>query len=344
MDDPDSSAPIAQPELISGAIEQPGHASTSFGPQTPSLPAGATFNTSHTSGGIIANAIRDINFNYYNENTTSPSPAPLPPFNDAPIDRISSCFTGREPEFDFITSSIESLRSDKPTRFVVHGMPGIGKSQLALYFANLAFTSGVYSHVLWASASTAEKLGQGMTKILVLTDHPDRSHPEQAIQLTVARLWFEQSNGHGCRRWLLILDNVTAESIDFLRENLPRQNASGTILMTTRTRDVAESVANVAGQEHPIFELKALSKDLSIDLLLKRAAISNAVEADRASAGRLVGRIGCLPLAVEQAGAFMKRSGSKSASQLDETYSEHGLQEVSCLFCAVCPLLIDKRR
>lgn len=137
---------------------------------------------------------------------------------------------------------------------------------------------------------------------------------------------------------------MTPESVDLLRDHLPRQNASGTILMTTRTRDVADSIANVAGQEHPIFELKALSKDSSVDLLLKRAAIDNGGQADRESAGRLVARIGCLPLAVEQAGAFMKRSGLKDARQLNEIYGECGLKEVSYSFCAGCPLLIDKCR
>lgn len=328
MDDTDSSTHDALAEPIPVAIELLEHASTSFGQQTPSLPAGATINVSHTSGNNL-NVIGDVNLSYYNENIITSPPTTLRPFIDAPIDRISSCFTGREPELDFITSSIQSFRSNKPTRFVMHGMPGLGKSQMALYFADHAFTSEAYSHVLWASASTAEKLSQGLTKILVLTNHPDRSHPDLAVQLATTRLWFEQSDAHGCRRWLLILDNVTPESVDFLHEHLPRLNASGTILMTTRTRDVAESVANVAGQEHPIFELKALSKELSIDLLLRKAAINNGDEADRESAGRLVGRIGCLPLAVEQAGAFMKRSGLKNASQLDELYSERGLQEVS---------------
>ncbi|KZP02136.1 hypothetical protein FIBSPDRAFT_714007, partial [Athelia psychrophila] len=95
-------------------------------------------------------------------NSASQPPLPLPRFNDAPIDRISSCFTGRELDLDFITTSFNTFQSDKPTRFVIYGMPGLGKSQLALQHANLAFTAGVYSHVFFVSASTVEKLGQGL--------------------------------------------------------------------------------------------------------------------------------------------------------------------------------------
>ncbi|KZP22289.1 TPR-like protein, partial [Athelia psychrophila] len=255
-------------------------------------------------------------------------PPPLAPLNDAPIDRISSCFTGRESELDFITTSVNAFQSDKPTRFVIYGMPGLGKSQLALQHANLAFTSSAYSHIFWVSASTTVTLSQGLTRILVLVNHADRSHPDQAVQLAAVRLWLEQSDHYGCSRWLLILDNVTVESAHFLREHLPRQNGNGTILITTRTCNIAESVANVAGQEHFTFELKALSKAHSVSLLLKKAQIQTSAPTDLESAGMLVSRIGCLPLAVEQAGSYMKRSGLKNTHQLRRMYEERGLKEV----------------
>ncbi|KZP12197.1 TPR-like protein [Athelia psychrophila] len=210
----------------------------------------------------------------------------------------------------------------------MYGMSGLGKSQLALQHANLAFTLGVYSHVFYVSASTVEKLSQGLARILGLLNHADRNHPDQAMQLAAMRLWFEQSDRHGCRRWLLILDNVTAESAQFLREHLPRQNASGNIMITTRTHNIAESVANVAGQEHILFELKAPSKAQSVDLLLRWGGIQTSTAEDLKSAEKLVSRIGCLPLAVEQAGSYMKRSGFKNASQMQRMYDERGLNEV----------------
>ncbi|KZP22285.1 TPR-like protein [Athelia psychrophila] len=300
----------------------------------PSLP-NATYITSSISGGTIYNVHGD--FHNHNSRRFSPvaslnsanqSPPSLPPFNDAPIDRISTCFTGREPELDFITTSFNTFQSDKPTRFVIHGMPGLGKSQLALQHANLTFTSGIYSHIFWVSASTVEKLNQGLAQILGLLNHADRNHPDQAVQIAAVRIWLEQSDRHGCRRWLLVFDNVTAESAKFLRDHLPRQNAGGSILMTTRTRNIAKSVANVAGQKHLIFELKALSTAQSVSLLLKKAGIDGITPADLASAEKLVGRMGCLPLAVQQAGSYMKRSGLRNANQLQEIYDKRGLNEV----------------
>ncbi|KZP34656.1 hypothetical protein FIBSPDRAFT_810048 [Athelia psychrophila] len=273
--------------------------------------------TAETSFPNITNVHGDIHY-YYEP------PSPLLPLNDAPIDRISTCFTGRKSELDSVSTFFNTLQSDMPTRFVIWGMPGLGKSQLALQYANLAFTMGVYSHVFFVSASTVEKLCQGLAQILGVLNHADRNHPDQAVQIAAVRLWFEQSD----RRWLLIIDNVTAESAQFLREHLPRRNANGSILITTRTRHVAEFVANAAGQEYPIFELKALSKADSVSLLLKKAGIQASASANLESAEKLVNRMGSLPLAIEQAGSYMKRSGLKDINQLQRMFDERGFNEM----------------
>ncbi|KZP22329.1 hypothetical protein FIBSPDRAFT_931136 [Athelia psychrophila] len=340
MAEPGPSAPIDIARLSQQLqTDQLGIERAPTGQLAPPLP-NTRYNTSNISGGTINNVNRDFNNihqqvnHYYSDpslsslNPASQSSPSLPPFNDAPIDRISSCFTGRESELGFITHSISSFQSDKPTRFVIYGMPGLGKSQLALQHANLAFTARTYSHIFWLPASTVEKLIQGLARILVLVNHTDRSHPDQAVQIAAARLWLEQSDRHGCLRWLLIIDSATVESAQFLREHLPRQNAAGTILITTRTRNVAESVANVAGQEHCVFELKALSKAESVGLLLRKAGIQSSAPADLASAEKLVSRIGYLPLAIEQAGSYMKQSGFKTANELQRMYDESGLKEV----------------
>ncbi|KZP26502.1 hypothetical protein FIBSPDRAFT_1040763 [Athelia psychrophila] len=316
MDDPGPSTLIAQHTAFAHAsIDQPRTLGTPSGQSTPSLP-NTTYNTSNISGSTINNVHGDfnpVNHNYYGSSSVtsfvpaSQHPPPLPPFNDAPVDRISSCFTGRKLELDFITTSFDTFQSDKPTRFVIHGMPGLGKSQLALQHANLAFT---------------------LARMLGPLNHADRNHADQAVQIASVRLWFEQSDRHGCRRWLLMLDDVTVESAHFLREHLPRQNAGGCILVTTRTRNIAESVANVAGQEHLIFELKALSKAQSVDLLLRKAGVRTSAPEELANAERLVSRMGCLPLAVDQAGSYMKRSGLKNANQMQRMYDERGLKDV----------------
>ncbi|KZP20011.1 TPR-like protein, partial [Athelia psychrophila] len=230
-------------------------------------------------------------------------------FNDAPVDRISPCFMGRDEELQLFANVLSLCDGDTPSRYAVWGMPGLGKSQLALKYANTSFRAGRHTHIIWISATTVEKVNQGLAGVLDLLQHPDRHHPDQAARITAARLCLEHSEQHGFLKWLIIFDDVTVATVPFLRESLPRQNSHGSILFTTRTADIAQAMTSVAGEQHPVHRLNALSLEQSTALLLTRAGINSSTAADVHSAHNLVRRIGCLPLAVEQAGSYMKQNG-----------------------------------
>ncbi|KZP17605.1 TPR-like protein [Athelia psychrophila] len=253
---------------------------------------------------------------------------PLPSFNDAPVDLISSCFTGRREDVQCIANAFASPTGSAPARYAIWGMPGLGKSQLGLKYAHSSFESGRHTHIFAISATTVEKLTQGLTGVLELVQHSARHNPDQSVQLTAARHCFEHPEKYGFVQWLIIFDNATSETVSFLRQHLPRQNANGSILITTRTLEIARALTNVAGQQHPICELKALSPIQSAELLLKTAGIPTSAALDLESAKKLVERMGCLPLAVAQAGALMKQNGFKSADRLNNLYDQHGLGEI----------------
>ncbi|KZP04264.1 hypothetical protein FIBSPDRAFT_1011260 [Athelia psychrophila] len=252
----------------------------------------------------------------------------LPSFNDAPVDLISSCFTGRHEDIQFIGNAFASPTGSAPARCAIWGMPGLGKSQLGLKYAHSSFESGRHTHIFAISATTVEKLTRGLAGVLELVQHPARYNPDQSVQLTAARHCFENSEKHGFVNWLIIFDNATSETVAFLRLHLPRQNANGSILITTRTLEIAEALTAVAGQQHPIYELKALSRIQSAELLLNKAGIPSTAALDLESAKKLVQRIGCLPLAVDQGGAFMKQNGFSSANRLNNLYNKQGSKEI----------------
>ncbi|KZP05613.1 hypothetical protein FIBSPDRAFT_967120 [Athelia psychrophila] len=214
-----------------------------------------SYNTSYTSGGTVnntnGNMDNQVNIHYYGvPPTASVNPMhSLAPFNDAPVDRISSCFMGREDDFQAITSALDSCDGDAPSRYAVWGMPGLGKSQLALSYANASFKTGRHTHIIWIPATTLEKVNQGLAKVLDLLQHVDRHNADQGARLTAVRLCLERSHQH--LKWLIILDDATSATLPFLREHLPRQNGCGSILITTRTLDVAETITSVAGKQHP---------------------------------------------------------------------------------------------
>ncbi|KZP28366.1 TPR-like protein [Athelia psychrophila] len=310
-----------------------------FEQPTPSIPD-ATFNTLHTSGGTVINTNGNIDnidnidnrvhYHYYGAPpVVSFDPLhPHSPFNDAPVDRISPCFVGRDEELQLFANVLGLCDGDIPSRCAVWGMPGLGKSQLALKYANTSFRAGCHTHVIWISATTVEKVSQGLAKVLDLLQHPERHNPDQAARITAARLCLEHSEQYGFLEWLIVLDDVTVATVPFLQENLPRQNSHGSILITTRTAEIAEAVTSAAGERYPICKLNALSLEQSTALLLTRAGIHSSTAADVHSAHNLVRRIGCLPLAVEQAGSYMKLNGLTGAGQLETLYDQRGLEEV----------------
>ena len=77
------------------------------------------------------------------------------PFNDAPIDRLSSNFTGRKRELGLIAKAFER-RSHIPCRCALFGNQGVGKSQLTYAWAKSTFDSGQNPYILWISANTVK--------------------------------------------------------------------------------------------------------------------------------------------------------------------------------------------
>ena len=279
------------------------------------------------SYGTHNNVGRDqiINYDAFSRNIRcgqSPSSLSL---NDAPIDHLSSHFTGRKEELDHIGKVFGMGHAITPTRYAIFGLPGMGKTQLALQYAKLSYHQRKYSVIFWISGATVEKLNQGLAKVLTLVDHPDRDHPDQSVRLISARRWLEEANANGVSEWLLVLDNVSPEAISFLREHLPRQNSSGNILLTTRTAVVAQAVVAVAGQQHEVFELRAPDIKDAANQFLREAGInmSDPLPVCINKAESLAKCIGCLPLAISQAASFAKQSDKKLDDVLALYQSKH---------------------
>jgi len=271
-----------------------------------------------------------VNNHYYllaqaeSQGSAGPRSSPLS-FNDAPVDLLSVHFTGRVKDLAHLRAVLDMEYGDVPARCAIHGMPGLGKSQLTLEFAKSSFDQQRYSLIFWISATTVEKLNHGFANLLNLVGHPDRFIPEQRARLIAARRWLEECDDTS--RWLLILDNVDGATLSFLREHLPRKNRRGNILFNTRTRNVAEALAHVAGQEHVVFELCLPTAQDAAQLLLAHLDDANdssvAMPSIAGKAEEVVRCVGCLPLAVVQAASFLKQSHTSLEELLILYRSEH---------------------
>ncbi|MEV6306863.1 tetratricopeptide repeat protein [Actinoplanes sp. NPDC051861] len=168
----------------------------------------------------------------------------------------------------------------------VHGLGGIGKSELVNQYAR-AFLSR-YSLVWWITADSVEAIGLGLAALT------SRLHPVATLADAQAWAtgWLQANNG-----WLLVLDNV--ENVDDIAELLGVVEGHGQIVVTTR-RDLGAARWARLGLEPLPLEL--LDRGASVDLLLRLTGLD-----DQDGAGRLAAELGDLPLALDQAAAYVSQ-------------------------------------
>jgi hypothetical protein len=240
------------------------------------------------------------------------------PFNDAPIDNLSTHFTGRKRELALIAKAFERRR-DMPLRCALFGNQGVGKSQLTYAWAKSTFAGKENEYIMWISATTVEKLFQGFCRLLRFVHHPDQSHPDQNARLDAARRWLEEID---TGNWLLIFDNVFPETVDFLRQHLPRVNGRGTILFTTRTRGVADAVTSTAGERHQVIEVPLLNVKAGVELFCSHFD-AGTMDPSSPKVEAIVKAVGSLPLAISHAAAYTKESRSTLDDVLKLYHSKH---------------------
>ena len=235
---------------------------------------------------------------------------------------LSSHFTGRSNELQWIDRALNepSASGDRPPRCVIHGMPGVGKTQLALQFATHAYQKGQYPHVFCVSAASVERVTQGFCKLVYRLRLPGRHTSDQASKLIMAKAWLEAPTTAGT--WLLVLDNVNQETAVMLRDILPRGECKGRLLMTTRTATTADmlTASNASSQ----LALQPPGTGDAIAMLLAGAHLQRGSMED---AQRLVQTVGRLPLAIDQAASYMQQTGN-SPQEVLGVYKSNEVVEV----------------
>jgi len=179
----------------------------------------------------------------------------------------------------------------------ISGLGGIGKTQLALEYA-YRYRSD-YQVVLWARAESTEALVSSYVAIASLLRLPEHDAQGQDNTVQAVKVWLQTHRG-----WLLVLDN--ADELLVLPNFLP-STLGGHLLLTTR----AQAVGRLAHR----LEVETLLPEQGALLLLRRAgliepfAVLSQVSAQQqALAMQLTQELGGLPLALDQAGAYLEET------------------------------------
>jgi tetratricopeptide (TPR) repeat protein len=221
-----------------------------------------------------------------------------PPWN-VPIPR-NRFFTGREK----VLADVEKeLRTGGLVALT--GMGGVGKTQIAAHYAHEHRDK--YIAVLWASAASQATLVSDFAAIAGLMNLPQKDEKDQALAVAAVKRWLEANGG-----WLLILDNAC--DLATVHEFIP-QAAKRHVLLTTQ--------AQATGDIQAVEVRDMLPEDGAL-LLLRRAKIIKAdapltaAPADaRETAMSMSAELGGLPLALDQAGAYIEESGCGLAGYLE---------------------------
>lgn len=214
--------------------------------------------------------------------------------------RRNHAFSGRDALLADLTAVLS--QTPDPTVIVLTGLAGVGKSQLALEFAYRH--AKAFRVVAWIRAEAASTLQADFVNLAKALHLSRANDPDTALVVEELRRWL---GDHG--DWLVILDNVEDPQLaaDFLPSHF-----RGKVLATTRRQNWGHWARRLS--------IDGFSPHESIDFLIARTG-----QHDRAAARDLAQALGCLPLALEGAAAYIEATGRSISSYLHLFAENHAL-------------------
>ena len=205
-------------------------------------------------------------------------------------------FTGRE---DLLARLRQQLVERH--RVALSGLGGIGKTQTAIEYA-VRHRADYPEGVFWVNAETPSGLTGGFVEIAKTLR---LSAAASSDQEQVARAVLDWLNGTD--RWLLILDNVD-ERRDV--QSFVPQRGKGDVLITSR-----ESVFQELGIARTL-DVRDLDNDEAVHFLLTRTGREGDERREGTTANELAAELGNLPLALEQAAAYIAETNAAFSDYL----------------------------
>ncbi|HEX5720937.1 MAG TPA: protein kinase, partial [Thermoanaerobaculia bacterium] len=238
-----------------------------------------------------------------------------PLLHNLPFPPLGDLLKGRSEELQALA---QTLADDGPSglqTLVLHGLGGIGKTRLAIDYA---WRFGRrYQAVLFVLADSPDGLNSSLAALARadLLDLPERNHPAESETIGAVLRWLRENPG-----WLLILDNVDTKEAGLAVTKLLPALTAGRVLITSRRRDWPAGVRRRAID-------RVLLQPAAEFLLERTREDRKRAPDDPEQALRLAELLDGLPLALEQAGAYIVHLQISLAEYLAEweRESEHVL-------------------
>ena len=205
-------------------------------------------------------------------------------------------FTGREKLLKDLHRQLAEGPAAITQPQAIHGLGGVGKTQLAVEYAWQHRAE--YDALLWLVADSPENGAANLAALCEpeVLNLPEAAVREQEAQVAVVLRWLRQESG-----WLLILDSVdSAEAAGFVRDLLDPA-WPGRVIITSRRSDWHQQAT--LGQ----LPVDTLPSGRAASFLRQRVRAGGFDPGTQADARALAEELGGLPLALEQAAAYVLR-------------------------------------
>ncbi|KAF6803818.1 Kinesin light chain 5, partial [Colletotrichum plurivorum] len=236
---------------------------------------------------------------------------------DLKLDKAENLSVARSPHFvvpfasdpDFVNRSdiwtwIEERYAGPESRFALVGMGGFGKSQMAIRFAHHLHATSPKTSVFWVHGSTRATFEESYRSIADVLALPRRHDPDVNV-LALVRDWLQRED---VSPWLMIIDNaddvkmLLSKDADETYLSYLSKRENGKILITSRSWDAADKLT---GNGKLILRVPTMEEAQALQLFQKKIGR----DANEAASLRLINTLDYVPLAVNQAAAYIyKRS------------------------------------
>ncbi|MFZ4082910.1 MAG: hypothetical protein ACOYKN_16910, partial [Pirellula sp.] len=210
---------------------------------------------------------------------------------------LGSLFKGRENWFARIREEVKKARGADSVRVVLHGIGGIGKTQLVSEYALACAHEHSVVHLI--RGDSKDSFDAGLAELCGVLELPQSDSVNPKEQIKAALRWLDQEENKG---WMLLLDNIDDDAMvkEIVQE--AKKLHRGVILITSRWGSWPHGFVDL--------ELDLLPEEPAIDYLLeatdsKRIRLDGELGegTDRRFAKEIVKSLGQLALGLAQAAA-----------------------------------------
>ncbi|CAG7847843.1 SubName: Full=Uncharacterized protein {ECO:0000313/EMBL:CCA77866.1} [Serendipita indica DSM 11827] len=207
---------------------------------------------------------------------------------------LSPFFVRRQEPTVRIFEGVVRGRTLGQTVMVISGLGGSGKTQLCIQFA-LQY-GDLFQHVLFIDASSAKSIEDGLLARVGSVIPSFRG-----IDFRDAMDMLENPNSKLTARWLIIFDNADDDSVS-IQDYMPNCR-HGSIIITTRN----PSLGSLAPETHLVLDVMSGEEATNALLSSALAATEERTPRHKEMASKIVEQLGNLPVAVVQAGCYIKK-------------------------------------